>query len=319
MIPDDRLAGWLGSAAARTATTAAMAALALELEVLPGLQSLRLGVERAAQAGADALLALARSFIEDDSAIAGVIAAAVAAASADPFCRPPFRATRNDVQDGLLLFSHPALVVQLATMNADALAIKRACPDDRAPITFTGQRSLFRFLKGGGAVLSIWESPKGGGGRCRLRERLRLAGGESLEIDGRQESFVVESARSDLVYAFASTSLEAGDLATEYDPRTLEPVATSSTDDAGSRAQMMLALLRTMGRRDSAPVFAAQLQAGHFHARWQAMREFLALDAELALPHLQAMADGDPHDEVRTAAAETLAAFFREALSPCPA
>jgi hypothetical protein len=55
------------------------------------------------------------------------------------------------------------------------------------------------------------------------------------------------------------------------------------------------------------------------------MREFLALDAQLALPHLRTMAESDPHAEVRAAAAETLAAFFPDqpAISephpPCPA
>ena len=36
------------------------------------------------------------------------------------------------------------------------------------------------------------------------------------------------------------------------------------------------------------------------------MREFLALDAEAALPSLKKMAARDPHPEVRAAAARTL-------------
>jgi HEAT repeat protein len=137
-------------------------------------------------------------------------------------------------------------------------------------------------------------------------------------VDGRREAFVVDRAESDLVYVFASTTLDAGPVATDYDSRSLELAAASSTDDSSSRIQMMLALLRALGRRDAAPLFAEGLRAPHFHARWQAMREFLALDAELALPHLRRMAGSDPHCEVRAAAAETLAAFFPEP-SPCPA
>lgn len=325
MIANEALAAWLGNGPARASTEAAMGALAAELAAMPALAALRRGLAPAAEAGADAVLGLARRFVEDDGAIGGIVGSALAAASIDPMCRPPMRASRNDVQDGLLLFSHPLLAVQLAVMSAEALALKRRS-EASVPISFTGQRSLFRFLKGGEAILSLWEAPPIGPGftaagadRCWLRERRPLADGDSIEVDGRFESFVVDRAESDLVYIFASTSLEASPVAAEYDPATRELIATSSTDDAGSRTQMMLALLRTMGRRDAAPLFAGLLDARHFHARWQAMREFLALDAQLALPHLEVMAAADPHPDVREAAAATLAAFFPEPLPPCPA
>jgi HEAT repeat protein len=324
MIIDHALAAWLGSEGARASTQAAMAALADDIAAMPAFAALRRGLPAALDG--DAVLALARTFLEDDETLLRVVAAAVAAAAADPMCRPPLRASRNDVQDGLLLFSRPTLAIQLAVMSADALAIKRCLHQGPASIAFTGQRTLFRFLKGGDAILSIWEAPPidagftaAGRGRCRLRERRGVADGEAIEIDGRREGFVVEQADSDLVYVFASTSLEASPVGAEYDVRSLELIATSSTDDAGSRTQMMLALLRTMGRRDAAPLFERMLDAPHFHARWQAMREFLALDAELALPRLRRMATSDPHPDVRAAAADTLAAFFPEPLLPCPA
>ena len=72
----------------------------------------------------------------------------------------------------------------------------------------------------------------------------------------------------------------------------------------------MLSLLRTMDRVDAVPVMIDMLANPHFYARWQAMRELLALDAEAALPHLSILAECDPHPEVRTAAAATLAACF---------
>jgi hypothetical protein len=325
MIASDALAGWLGCSTARAATEAAMRALAAELAAMPALAAIKRGLEPGREADADAVLALARDFVEDEAAIAAIVGAMVAAAAADPMCRPPRRASRNGVQDGLLLFSHPLLVIQLAAMSPDALAIERRAAG-APPISFTGQRTLFRFLRAGGAILSVWEAPlidpgftAAGSGRCRLRQRRRLVDGETIEFDGRREAVVVDRADADLVYMFASTSLEASPVGAEYDPRTLELVATSSTDDAASRTQMMLALLRATDRRDAAPLFAELLHARHFHARWQAMREFLALDAELALPHLRRMAAADPHPEVRAAAAETLGAFFEEPLASCHA
>lgn len=326
MIVNDGLAAWLGSPRARQATAAAMGDLSARIASIPALATLGSKLAGAAEAGADAVLALAGAMMEDDEAIGAAIAASIAAAARDPMCRPPLRASRNELQDGLLLFSNSLLVVQLAVMSASALAIKRGSDQEAPPIAFTGQRTLFRFLKGGNALLSIWEAPPieagftaQAGARCRLRERRRLADGDSIAFDGRRESFVVERAESDIVYIFASTSLEASPVATEYDARSRQLIATSSTDEAGSRIQMMLALLRTMGRHDAAPLFAEQLQASHFHTRWQAMRELLALDAELALPHLKRMAGSDSHPDVRAAAAETLSAFFPEACLPCPA
>jgi hypothetical protein len=324
MILGDALSGWLDDKAARAATAAAMRVEAEAIAAIPALAELKRAVKPAAERGAAAVLALARLLIEDDAAIAAILDRAVSAAAADPFCRPPLRASRNAVEDGLLLFSDPALTIQLAVMSADALAIKRASNDGPA-ISFNGQRSLFRFVKAGGAILSVWTAPFIGpgfsaanGGHCRRRERRRLADGDVIAFDGRCETFIVDGAASDLVYLSAATPLEAGPVAVDYDPRTLAPIAASSTDDPGSRTQMMLALLRTMGRRDSAPLFAELLHARHFHARWQTMREWLALDAELALPHLKGMAGADPHPEVREAAAATLAAFFPPEPPTCP-
>ncbi len=328
MIESEALRSWLEDKAARAATAAAMRDLAEAIAAIPAIVRLKQRLKPAAERGADAVLALAGRLIRDDSAIAALLGAAISAAAADPFCRPPLRASRNPVQDGLLLFADPLLTVQVAVMSADALAVKRASGGPPPAISFTGQRSLFRFVKAGGAVMSVWSAPFigpdftfTGSGRCRLRERRRLGEGEVVEFDGRRETFLIDSIDGDLVYLFASTPLEAAPVGVDYDPLTLEPVAASSTDDAGSRIQMMLALLRTLGRRDAAPLFAEALSDRHFHMRWQAMREFLALDAELALPHLERMAGADPHPEVRAAAAATLAAFFPETaerLEPCP-
>jgi hypothetical protein len=327
MIVNQALAAWLGDPAARRATEAAMRALGAEIADMPAFAALKAGLPSAAGAGADAVLALARAFLGDDAAIAAFMAAAIARVAADPFCRLPLRTSRSEVHDGLLLFSRPALTIQLAVMSADALAIKRRFREGPASIAFSGQRTLFRFLKAGGAILSIWEAPPiepgftaAASGRCRLRERRRLADGDLIEFDGRRESFIVDGAASDLLYLVAATSLGAAPVGAEYDSETLELVAAASTDDASSRTQMMLSLLRIMDRRDAAPLFARMARSEHFYARWQAMREFLALDAEAALPHLRAMALADPHAEVRDAAARTLAAFFPEqAESPCHA
>jgi hypothetical protein len=317
MIIGEALGAWFGDAAAQAKTVSGLEEFGRRYRTIPVLVELEREVEAAEAGGGQAILALARSFLGRDDLIEACLEPLAGAALADPFFRPPLRRAAGEVHAGLLLFDRPSLSIQLAAIGVDALAAKRHFREGRASISFTGQRTLFRFLRAGGASLSFWEAPFIGDGftadaarRCRLVDRRRLADGDTIELDGRRQSFVIDHAVSDLVYLQAVTPFGAGPLVAEYDSETLTLVGASSTDELSSRIQLMLALLRAMDRRDAAPVFREMLGSRHFYARWQAMREFLALDAELALPHLREMAATDSHPEVRAAAAATLAAFF---------
>jgi hypothetical protein len=255
--------------------------------------------------------------IDDGSAVEESISHLIASAAGDPFFRPLMRSIHSDINSGILLFEAPELTIMLSILPADALAAKRVSASGPTSIVFPGQLSLYKFFRAGSATFSFWEAPPadsgftaGESGGCRLAERRAIQDGELLRLDGRSQSFVIEHAASDLVYLHATTTVDCAPLIVEYDTASLEYVGASSTDEVSSRTQMMLALLRTMERPDAAPVFVEMLGHRHFYARWQAMRELLALDAETALPHLTAMASDDPHPEVRAAAAATLAACF---------
>lgn len=325
MIAGKELAAWLRNRKAQGESAESTAAVARRLRRLPNLGRLGDELETARYGGADAVLALAGNFVATPGAIEEVLDALVAAARDDPYFRPHFGVASSEVQSGLLLFDRPALSLTLAVMSADAIAAKRAERKGGASLTFNGRRMAFHFIESGGATLSLWEAPRIGAGftadasgRCRFVERLRIADGQKLDVDGRRFTFIVEDAERDIVFVGAETSLEAGPLSVEYDWETRRFIGASSTDEASSRTQMMLALLRMMERRDAVPLFREMLRSEHFYARWQTMREFLALDAGAALPHLRAMAAGDPHCEVRGVAAQTLTRLFAEELVPCP-
>jgi hypothetical protein len=81
---------------------------------------------------------------------------------------------------------------------------------------------------------------------------------------------------------------------------------------------MLLTLLRVSGRADAGDVFDAATHGPAPHARWSAMREWLALDADAAAPRLDAMAAGDPDPEVRDLARATRALVARRRVA-CPA
>lgn len=325
MIAGDELTAWLRDRKAQRQTAEARDEVARRLRRLPCLQRLRDELEKARHQGADAVLTLAEAFVATPGAIPHLLGVLIAAAGDDPYFRPHFDVAAGEVHSGLLLFDRPALSLTLGIMSADAIAAKRAERKGGASLTFTGRRMAFHFLKSGGATLSLWEAPGIGpgftaetSGRCRFVERLRIEDGQKLDIDGRRSTFIVEEAERDIVFVGAETSLGAGPLSVEYDWSTRRFIGASSTDEASSRTQMMLALLRIMDRRDALPLFREMLRSEHFYARWQTMREFLALDAGAALPHLREMAAADPHCEVRHAAAQTLARLVTEERVLCP-
>lgn len=332
MIIGGALGAWMEDRPAQARTMARIRERAREFEGSRDWVLLDSELAAAEAGGADAVLAVARRFIASGRVVEDAIDRLVAAASADPFYRPHLRLASSPVHCGLVLFDRPALTLLAAALDADAIAAKRSNRKGGASIVFTGERALFHFIDAGGATLSFWEAPAiepgftaAESGLCRLVERRTIADGETVEVDGRCGTFVVDSAPRNIVYVRASTPLGAAPLRVEYDSVTRDFVGASSTDETSSRTQMMLALLRILEREDAVPVFRELLGGEHFYARWQTMRELLALDSDAALPHLREMAAGDPHPDVREAAAQTLARFFPDACAPqrelhrCPA
>jgi hypothetical protein len=113
-----------------------------------------------------------------------------------------------------------------------------------------------------------------------------------------------------MLYFQAMVQTEAGPITAEFDSKALTFVGASSTNEASSRIQMLVSLLRKMERSDAMPIIEEMLSSPYFYTRWHIMREMLALDAEAARPALIRMAAEDPHPEVRAVAGQTLELFF---------
>jgi hypothetical protein len=318
MIAGAALAAWLADRGAQQRSRDAVDAVSRTWSNHPLMTTLeaRLAALPQPPSGA-AVLDAARTFLDREEDIGALLAAMIDGSRADPFFRPPLHPVSSDAQAGLLLFHHRDLSISLGLAGVDMLAAKKTGPRDAASINFTGTTGLFRFVKAGGATLSIWEAPALGddfvaarAGKCRLIERRQVREGEEIVLDGRSQSFVIEHAVSDILYFHAVVRPDAAPLSAEYDSRTLAFVGASSTDEAASRIQMMVSMLRTMERGDAVPLIEEALASPHFYTRWHVMRELLALDADAAEPHLRRMADADPHPEVRAAARQTLDLFF---------
>ena len=317
MIAGAALADWLADRGAQQRSRDAVEAVSVTWAHHPLKTDLETRLAALAERSAAAVLDAARGFLDREEDIAALLKAMRAGSRADPFFRPPFHPVSSDVQAGLLLFHNRDLSISLGVSGVDQLAAKKAGPRGASSISFTGITALFRFVKAGGATLSFWEAAPIGddfvaarAGKCRFVERRKIADGEEIVLDGRCQSFVIEHAVSDIVYFNAMVRPEAAPLAAEYDSRTLAFAGASSTDEAASRMEIMVSLLRTMEREDAVPLIVEVLASPHFYTRWHVMRELLALDADAAYPHLARMAEADPHPEVRAAARQTLDLFF---------
>ena len=328
MIVGDELLAWLADPRRQQASRRSMDDFAMRMAKHPLLAELRLQLDALPAKTAANADAAARLFLDRTAEIAGLIEEMIAASAADPFFRPPTAQMRSDISNGLLLFDNPSVAIGVAVMRAEDIAAKKNGAHGPASITFTGLHTLYKFIKAGGATLSFWEAPPAGADfvadgrlRCRCVGAPTIEDGELIAIDGRSQSFVIEHAASSIVHVQAAIRTGAAPLAVEYDSRTLAFVGASSTDEAASRIQMLVSLLRIMDRTDAAPLIARLIDAAPFHTRWHIMRELLALDAEAALPSLRRMAVADPHPELRATASEVLATFFSPAEDqiPCPA
>lgn len=319
MIPGVALAQWLSDRDAQRLSRERLDAAARKWSAQPAITRLSREVAELSPRTPEGLLSAARRFMERTGEVDAMMAELIAGCRADPFFRPPFHPLVNEVENSLLLYHRPELSISLGVTGVDMLAAKKSGRKGPASINFTGCLTLQRFLKAGGATLSFWEAPAIGdnfaaadAGPCRFVECRRIEDGEEIVLDGRHQSFVFEHAEGDILLFQAVARAGCAPVGIEYDSDSLEFIGASSTDEASSRLQMMVSLLRALGREDAFPLFEEALDSPQFYTRWHVMREMLAMDADAALPSLRRMAEADPHPDIRAAARQTLEMFFGE-------
>lgn len=320
MLIGAELAAWLGDPERQQAGRRASEAFARRWSRLDFTQNMRRALDALEVKTADGVLAVAQHFLDRTDDLRMLIGALIPEAASNPFFRPPLAPVSSDIAVGFILYDEPSVTLSVAVTSADALAVKKSSATGPRSIKFSGLGTAFHFIKSGGATLSLWEAPAidrglSGelSGKCRAAGRRKMEDGDRIVLDGSRESFVIEHVEGDMVCLQAVVHAGSAPLAVEYDSRTLEYVGASSTDEAASRLQIMVGLLRVMERNDAIPVIEQLLRdSPHFYTRWQLMRELLAMDAEAALPSLRRLAETDPHPEVRAAADQTLELFFGE-------
>jgi hypothetical protein len=262
---------------------------------------------------AEAVADAARILFADDAWVDCLIGGLAAPMRDDPFFNPPFRATGSGIHDGLVAFESAQMSVAAGVVRVADLAARKTARRGATSIGFSGRVSVLKFVKAGGARISLWEVPPitadfaaRTAGQCRRTGEISPADGDILTIDGRFQGYVIEQARANLVIVQAEINLDMAPLSVEYDSATFAYVGCSATRDGASRVQMITTLLRKLGCETAFPAIAGLLDHPDFFVRWHVMRELLGIDAEAALPHLKRMAARDAHDDVRRAARSVL-------------
>lgn len=314
MIVGKDLQAWLADSSRQGATRAALEAFGRDWGLGPVHRRFHQAINGISAPTAEKIAEMACLLFADDRWLDALVESLAARMLADPFFNPPFRHLTSDIHNGLLVFEHDLLSILAGVSSPAQLAAKKSAPH-RGPtsVSFTGQLSVFKFLRAGDALLSFWEAPRitagftgAGAGRCQRVGERRIEDGEILVIDGRRQTYVIEGLRSNLVALHASIPLDQAPLKVEYDSADGTFVGCSSTDDSASRIQMITTLLRKLDCDAALPAMADLLDHPDFFVRWHIMKEMLGLDVQVALPHLKRMAASDPHPDPRRAARAVL-------------
>ena len=306
----------------RAAAAALVADWAAEDQAPDGVLAAMRAVERAPLDEAIAALA---PWVADVGWLGARLNPALDLLAADCFTRPPLRPVGGASFGGLVLAEAGPIRLTLLLRPFVAAGVK----DEPAPLFVPG-RTLTHILAPGGAMArfhhvvvsaaeeagaftAVTASP------CTTGALRPLVAGEMLALDTARTCFSFVGGDADMLMLELAVQPPSRLPNRAYEAASGRLAHVSASRRDSSFRGMALTLLRTLGRTDAAPLFAAESESEDFAARWSAMRELVALDPAIAQPHLVRMAAGDPHPEVRRAAAATLALYASQSSMDGPA
>lgn len=256
----------------------------------------------------------AEAMLSDLAWVDAIFAPMIGALARYPLADPPVKVSRDALRTSVLVHDCPVASLTATILSAQAVA---DAPSP-ASIVVAGRLSVMRVHQGGGAVLRRWRAApvrddftREGADRCHALAPLTLEDGAVIRLDGRTDAMLITDARTDVATLTATIRLGAAPVMREYARDDGRPLRAATLDEGASRCQMLLTLLRASSRRDAGEAFDAATSDPAFFVRWDAMRQWLAIDADAAGPRLAEMAATDPNADIRAAAEATLAQIAR--------
>ena len=238
-------------------------------------------------------------------------AAAVAAAHlrTEPLALWPWRHFCNGVLHSVTIAAHGDASLSLAVIDG---APWRAARDPAAPDLAAFQPGMLHAVVVGGTARGrVLRNRSNDPARAQVdTRRIAFAPGVALTIDGAHEALALDAIDGLLMTLRLYCRPASNTPARQYDVASGALVHQAAGEQNDSRAELMMALLRAMERADAAPALAARARSGAPPARWQALRECLALDSAagfVALVEVAGQAD-DPLCAPARQLVETLAA-----------
>ena len=238
-------------------------------------------------------------------------AAAVAAQHlrAEPLALWPWRHFSNGVLHSVTIAAEGDASLSLAVVDG---APWRAARDPLAPDLAAFQPgTLNAVVVGGTAQGRVLRNRSDDPARAQIESRpIAFVAGAAFTIEGEREALALDAIDGLLMTLRLYRRPRGNAPARQYDVASGALVHQAAGEQGDSRAELMMALLRAMERSDAAPALAELARSGAPPARWQALRECLALDSAagfVALVEVAGQAD-DPLCAPARSLAETLAA-----------
>ena len=238
-------------------------------------------------------------------------AAAVAAQHlrAEPLALWPWRHFSNGVLHSVTIAAEGDASLSLAVVDG---APWRAARDPLAPDLAAFQPgTLHAVVVGGTAQGRVLRNRSDDPARAQIESHpIAFVAGSAFTIEGEREALALDAIDGLLMTLRLYRRPKGNAPARQYDVASGALVHQAAGEQGDSRAELMMALLRAMERSDAAPALAELARSGAPPARWQALRECLALDSGagfVALVEVAAQAD-DPLCAPARSLVETLAA-----------
>jgi hypothetical protein len=225
---------------------------------------------------------------------------------------------------GIVLYNNAEVRVSLVALPPIAHRVKKNRPAKETPLATTIQANdgLIHCLRASGLRVRMWKA-----NRLTHRDPLTsrvlmeeptvdLHAGKSLFFEGGIRGMTLLPSEGPLLAIYVASTESRTPVSAHYRDDTKALYSFTAGDMRSSRLQLLATVLQRLHWTEGAKELAALIDHPDHFVRWHLARELLVLDEVLAIPLVRALAESDPHPQVRDIAIQTLHLISED--SSCP-